>query len=115
VFLAAAGIVAVAGFVHGLTGFGFALVATPVLTLLFDAKTAVLLSILLSAPPVITSSIVGSFLSLLPAAVLTVPVGAWAARRLPAARFRAVVTWAVLLSGLAILLRETSRVTSLLF
>jgi uncharacterized membrane protein YfcA len=246
VSFAAAGIIAVAGFVHGLTGFGFALVATPVLTLLFDAKTAVLLSILLSVPPVafvvlasrrgidrrwlwragtcsllgsplgglvllfvsrsllgvliglgtvaasalilsgysrpfknpdragaiagflgglltgstnlggppvvlslvnqgvdqerlrgsvnaffllshlftfpvlvasglITSSVVGSFLSLIPAAVLTVPVGAWAARRLPEARFRAVVTWVVLLSGLALLLREASRITSILF
>ena len=52
-FLAAAGVIGVAGFIHGLTGFDFALVATPVLSLLFDAKAAVVLSILLSVPSVV--------------------------------------------------------------
>lgn len=245
-FLAAAGVIGVAGFIHGLTGFGFALVATPVLSLLFDAKAAVVLSILLSVPSVvfvalasrrhidrrwlwragacsllgspigvvvllavnrsllrlaiglgtvaasalilsgysrpfsnpdrasaaagflgglltgstnlggppvvlslvnqgadkdtlrgsvnaffllshlftfpvlmttglITPAILGDFLSLAPASVLTLPLGAWAARRLSAARFRTVVTWVVMGSGLALLLREASRAAALLF
>ena len=41
------GVVMVAsGFFHGLIGFGFPIIATPLLTLMFDFKTALLLSVL---------------------------------------------------------------------
>lgn len=62
----------------------------------------------------ITPSILFDFLSLSPASILAVPLGARAAGRLSAARFRAVVTWVVLGSGLALILREASRIAALL-
>ena len=40
-----AGVMLLSGFVHGVIGFGFPIVATPLLTLVLDLKTAVLVSV----------------------------------------------------------------------
>lgn len=45
----AAVIVFVAAFIQGLSGFGYALIATPLLTFIFPAKSAVMMSIVLGA------------------------------------------------------------------
>lgn len=45
------------GFFHGLIGFGFPIIATPLLTLMFDFKTALLLSVL----PGFTTTILNTF------------------------------------------------------
>jgi hypothetical protein len=52
-----AAVVAAAGFLHGVIGFGFPIIAMPVLTAVFDAKTAVLLTVV----PIIAITLVSSF------------------------------------------------------
>lgn len=52
-----AAVVAAAGFLHGVIGFGFPIMAMPVLSAVFDAKTAVLLTVV----PIIAITAVSSF------------------------------------------------------
>ena len=47
---AAVGIVLLAGFVHSVTGFGFALIATPLLLFVFEPKSVVVINIILPGP-----------------------------------------------------------------
>ncbi len=55
--LVLAAVVAAAGFMHGVIGFGFPIMAMPVLTAVFDAKTAVLLTVV----PIVAITLVSSF------------------------------------------------------
>lgn len=55
--LVLAAVVAAAGFMHGAIGFGFPIMAMPVLTAVFDAKTAVLLTVV----PIVAITLVSSF------------------------------------------------------
>jgi uncharacterized protein len=55
--LVLAAVVAAAGFLHGVIGFGFPIIAMPVLTAVFDAKTAVLLTVV----PIVAITLVSSF------------------------------------------------------
>jgi hypothetical protein len=55
--VALAAVVAAAGFMHGVIGFGFPIMAMPVLTAVFDAKTAVLLTVV----PIVAITLVSSF------------------------------------------------------
>ena len=50
-------VVAAAGFLHGVIGFGFPIMAMPVLSAVFDAKTAVLLTVV----PIVAITAVSSF------------------------------------------------------
>jgi uncharacterized membrane protein YfcA len=56
-FLAIAAVVAAAGFLHGVIGFGFPIMAMPVLSSLYDAKTAVLLTVV----PILAITLASSF------------------------------------------------------
>ena len=47
--LAAGGVMVAAGLVHGTLGMGFPLVATPLLSLMLDVRTAILLTLLPTA------------------------------------------------------------------
>jgi uncharacterized membrane protein YfcA len=52
-----AGVMLLSGFVHGVIGFGFPIVATPLLALVFDLKTAVLVSVV----PTFVLTVINSF------------------------------------------------------
>lgn len=52
-------VVILAGFAHGLVGFGFPIVATPLLAMVFDVKVAVLLTILPTLALSLLSTLIG--------------------------------------------------------
>ena len=52
-----AGVMLLAGFVHGAIGFGFPLVATPMLTLVLDLKTTILVSLV----PTMVMTLISAF------------------------------------------------------
>ena len=89
--IALASIVVVAGFLQGLTGFGFALVALPLLGLFIDIKTSIPLIIMLALCISVALSVqlrssinFKSIYTLMAATIPGIPLGVYALKNIPA-------------------------------
>lgn len=108
-------VVAVAGVVRGLTGFGSGMILMPGLTLCMGPSRAVVVTVLLELlpalhlfPRALPHCHWRSVLPMAAATAVCVPAGAWLLAHLPPAQLKGALGW-LLLGGVALMLPSSTR------
>lgn len=109
-----ASIVLVAGFIQSLTGFGFALVATPLLFLLIDPKMVIVLVVTLGSATMLVLAIVyrkdfnkKRIIYMSSGGIIGVPLGAYLLFVIPAVALKLIVATVIILLSILLFLNIT--------